>query len=254
MIKKVLLTGFVIILLTSCGAYLNKNVNPYYFGMTTIDPQIYKKSKDVSVYQYKESNVKYFLERGYVLKAKSAFRERYVHPDWPELAAKQMGATVMLLDKEYVGSVSGRRNLVWRVPGDTYKVTSNTSGNISYDSNTDAYLYTDSGYGYGNSTTTGNVNYNSSTTTTVQGPDSYRTTTVAYQNHYYDHYAVFMVKKYYWADTDIKYYSDSKLTNYSGTIKAGEWFRLSLKKKKYRRLLYNGKMVYTGRPENVKLF
>lgn len=248
---KLLLIGIGLFTLFGCGAYMNKNMNPYYFGMKTIDPQVYKKSKDVKSYKYEESSVKYFLKRGYVIKAKSAFRERYVHSSWAELAAKQMGATVMLTDRDYVGSVSGRRTLAWTVPGDTYRVTSNTNGNISYNSNTDAYVYGSSGYAIGNSTTNGNVNYNSSTTTTVQGPDKLRVTSVPYQNHYYDQYAVFMVKKYYWTISDVPYYSDKKLKNLAGYIKAGEWFLLSEKKGKYRRLIYNDKFAYIDKKVEV---
>jgi hypothetical protein len=251
---KLIIIGIGFFLLSGCGAYMNKNVNPYYFGMTTIDPQIYEKSKDIMSYQYEESSVKYFLKRGYVIKAKSAFREQYVHPSWAELAAKQMGANVMLLQKDYVGTVSGRRTLAWTVPGDTYRVTSNTKGNINYDSNTDAYVYGSNGYGYGNSTTTGNVNYSSSTTTTIQGPDKYRVASVPYQNHYYDQYAVFLVKKYYWTDTDVPYYSDKKLENLGGYIKAGEWFQLSEKKSKYRRLIYDGKFAYVSRNDKVLIY
>lgn len=248
---KLLLIGIGIFTLFGCGAYMNKNMNPYYFGMKTIDHQVYKKSKDVKSYKYEESSVKYFLKRGYVIKAKSAFRERYVHSSWAELAAKQMGATVMLTKSDYVGSVSGRRTLAWTVPGDTYRVTSNTNGNISYNSNTDAYVYGSSGYAIGNSTTNGNVNYNSSTTTTIQGPDKLRVASVPYQNHYYDQYAVFMVKKYYWTATDVPYYSDKKLENFVGYIKAGEWFLLSEKKGKYRRLIYNDKFAYIDKKVEI---
>ena len=40
---KLLLIGIGIFTLFGCGAYMNKNMNPYYFGMKTIDPQVYKK-------------------------------------------------------------------------------------------------------------------------------------------------------------------------------------------------------------------
>jgi hypothetical protein len=251
---KYVIIGIGFLTLFGCGALMNKNMNPYYFGMTQIDPQTYKKSKDIQSYAYQESSVKYFLKRGYIVKAKSAFRERYVHSSWAVLAGKQMGATVMLLDRDYVGTVSGRRTLAWTVPGDTYKVTSNTNGNINYDSNTNAYVYGSNGYAIGNSTTNGNVNYNSSTTTTIQGPDKYRVASIPYENHYYDQYAVFMVKKYYWTDTDVPYYSDKKLENFVGYIKAGEWFELSEKKAKYRRLNYNGKFAYVSRGNKVRIY
>ncbi len=240
-------------LFSGCGAYLNKNVNPYHFGMTQIDPQIYKKSKDVKSYLYEESSVKYFLKRGYVLKAKSAFRNRFVHPDWAKLAAKQMGASIMLLDKNYVGSVSGRRTLVFRVPGDTYKVTSNTKGNINYDSNTDTYVYGSNWDAYGTSTTYGNINHNSTTTTTIQTPDRYKSTTVPYQHHYYDHFAVFMVKKYYWLNSDRDFYKDKKLKERIGVVKAREWFSISdYLSGKNRAILYNGKLGYISNKVDIQ--
>lgn len=251
---KLLLAGLTIFLLTGCMAYMNKNINPYYFGMTEIDKTDYKKSKDVKSYDYTENNIKYFLNRGYVVKAKSAFRERFIHLSWAELAAKQMGATIMLLDRDYAGKVSGRQALAWRVPGDTYTVTSNTKGNVSYDSNTNSYAVGSNGYAFGSSSTYGNADYNSSTKTTIQGPDKIQYASVPYEHHYYDQYAVFMVKKYYWADTDVPYYSDKKLDNFVGYIKAGEWFQLSKKKRKYRRLIYNGKFVYVGRNKKVKVY
>ncbi len=255
-VKKIkLLVGIIgLFLIFGCGAYMNKNMNPYYFGMTIVDNQVYKKSKGVDSYKYDENSVKYFLKRGYVVKAKSAFRETYVHLSWAELAAKQLGATVMLTDRNYVGSISGRTTLAWTVPGDTYKVTSNTNGNISYNSNTNSYVYGNSGYAVGNSSTNGNVKYNSTTTTTIQGPDKLQVTSVPYQNHYYDQYAVFMVKKYYWSDKDFSYYHDKKFKDFAGSIKAGEWFELGEKSGKYRKIIYGGKSYYVNRDDKIMAY
>lgn len=249
--SKLLLVGLTIFLLTGCMAYMNKNVNPYYFGMTEIDKTDYKKSKNVKSYDYTENNIEYFLQKGYVIKAKSAFRERYVHLSWAELAAKQMGATIMLLDRNYAGKVSGRQALAWRVPGDTYSVTSNTKGNVSYDSNTNAYVVGNNGYAYGSSSTYGNANYNSSTKTTIQGPDKIQYASVPYEHHYYDQYAVFLVKKYYWTNYDTAFYEDDDLEKSSTRVQPGEWFELLDKKRKYTKIAYNGKVGYIGR--NVEI-
>jgi hypothetical protein len=178
----------------SCGAYLNKHVNPYHFGMQTYNSQKLKKAKDVKIYDYNETNLQYFIKQGYKIKAKSAFRERYVHLDWAKLASKQLGTPVMLLRNDYVGSVSGRRTLAFTIPGEKYIVTSETNANLNYNSTTDAYAISDYGYATGSSTTSGNANYNSQTKTTIQGPDKYGYKTVRYENHYYDYYAVFLVK------------------------------------------------------------
>lgn len=237
----------VVLLFISCGSYLNKSVNPYYFGMTNIDTQTYKKNKDVKFYFYTKDNVKYFLKKGYTIKSKSAFRDRYVHPDWAKLAAKQVGADVMLLDKDYVGSVSRKGVLKWKVPGDTYRVTSSTNGNVNYNSNTDTYIYGNNWDAYGTSSTYGNINHNSTTTTTLKAPDRYSYRTVSYQSHYYDHYAVFMVKKYYWVVHDATYYKDKSLKSGNEKVKAGEWFEILESKGKYHQIIYNGTLGYINK-------
>jgi len=78
----------------------------------------------------------------------------------------------MLIRENYVGSISGRKALSFRIPGEKYHVTSTTQ--------------TSSGRSY-------------VTTTTIQKPDQYRYTSVPYTDHYYDYYAVFLVK-----DNEIK--------------------------------------------------
>lgn len=185
-----------LLMLSSCGAYMNKKINPYYFGMTIFNSKKLEKTKDVKIYNYTEENLNYFLNQGYRVKAKSAFRERFVHMDWAKLASKQLGTPIMLLEDRYVGSVSGRRTLAFRVPGEKYVVTSKTNSNLNYNSNTDAYAVGTNGYAIGSSSTYGNANYNSTTKTTIQAPDKYGYTSVPYKNHYYDYYAVFLVKEY----------------------------------------------------------
>ncbi|OIP47832.1 MAG: hypothetical protein COZ16_02295 [Flavobacteriaceae bacterium CG_4_10_14_3_um_filter_31_253] len=214
---KSLKTLVIFLTLTSCGAYLNNKVNPYHFGMTVFNSNKLKKIKEVKIYDYTENNLNYFLKQGYRVKAKSAFRERYVHMDWAELASKQLGTPIMLLKNEYVGSVSGRRALAFRIPGEKYVVTSNTNANLNYNSNTDAFAIGTNGYAIGSSSTTGNANYNSTTKTTIHAPDRYGYTSVPYKNHYYDYYAVFLVKEYREGDKKApkKFLTKSRL-KYSG--------------------------------------
>lgn len=185
---------FSLVCLTSCGAYLNQNQNPYYFGMTVFDSQKLKKPKDVKIYNLTENNLEYFIKKGYKIKAKSAFRETYVHMDWAKLASKQLGTPIMLLKDDYVGSVSGRKTLEFRIPGEKYIITSNTNSNLNYSSNTEAYAIGNNGYAMGSSTTNGNSKFNSTTKTTIQGPDQYSFKTVPYETHYYDYFAIFLVK------------------------------------------------------------
>ncbi|TYC14755.1 hypothetical protein ES677_05085 [Bizionia gelidisalsuginis] len=218
---KFLKTLSILLIFSSCGAYMNKNVNPYYFGMTTYDSNKLKKPKDVKIYNYTEENLQYFLIRGYKIKAKSAFRERYVHNDWARLASKQLGTPIMLLKDDYVGAVSGRKTLAFRIPGETYVVTSKTNANLNYNSNSTAYAVGTNGSAIGSSSTYGNANYSSTTNTTIQGPDKYGYTSVPYKNHYYDYYALFLVKEYREGDekapkkflkkTFLKYDSDTFL-------------------------------------------
>jgi hypothetical protein len=196
---------------------MNKNINPYYFGMTVFDSKKLKKPKDVKIYNYSENNLAYFLSKGYKIKAKSAFTERNVHMDWAKLSAKQLGAPIMLLKDEYAGSVSGRRTLAFRIPGEKYIVTSNTNSTLNYNSNTDAYAVGTNGYAFGSSTTTGNANYNSSTKTTIQGPDKYGYKSIAYKNNYYDYYAIYLVKKYIEGDKKApKKFIKKRKLKYSG--------------------------------------
>lgn len=185
---------FLILILTGCGAYLNKNVNPYYFGMKVFESKKLKKPKEVELYNFNEDNLQFFLKQGYKIKAKSAFREKYVHKDWAVLASKQLGTPIMLLKIEYVGSISGRTTLPFVIPGEEYTVTSNANANLNYNSNTNTTIIGNYGYAIGTSSTYGNATYNSSTTTTIKAPDKYGFKTVQYENHYYDYYAVFLVK------------------------------------------------------------
>lgn len=232
----------LLFLLSSCGAYMNKNINPYYFGMTVYDSQKLKKPKEVKIYNYSDNNLEYFLSKGYKVKAKSAFTERNVHMDWAKLSSKQLGAPIMLLTNEYAGSVSGRRTLAFRIPGEKYIVTSNTNANLNYNSNTDAYAVGTNGYAYGSSTTTGNANYNSSTRTTIQSPDKYSYKSVAYKNNYYDYYAVYLVKEYREGDKKApkKYIIKSRL-KYSGDTslkKKPEFKSATIKKVNDKQVIY----------------
>jgi len=182
-------------LLTGCGAYLNENVNPFYFGMTVYDSKDLKKPKNVEIYNYSENNLQYFIKQGYQIKAKSAFREQFVDISWAKLASKQIGTPIMLVKQDYAGSVAGRQVLPFVIPGEEYVITSNTNSTLDYNSNTNAYAVGSNGYAIGSSSTTGTGNYNSITKTTIKSPDKYGYKSVKYENHYYDYFAVFLVKK-----------------------------------------------------------
>jgi len=189
---KILVLLFVI---TGCGRYLNKNANPFYFGMTVFDSKKLKKPKDVEIYAYSDESLRYFIQQGYQVKAKSAFREQYVDISWAKLASKQLGTPIMLVKQDYAGSVSGKQALPFKIPGEKYIVTSETNSDVDYNSNTNSYVVGTNGYAIGSSSTTGSGNYNSTTTTTIQSPDKYGYTTVEYKNDYYNYFAVFLVKE-----------------------------------------------------------
>lgn len=176
-------------------SYMNKNANPYYFGMKVVNDIKLKKTKSVAIYDYTEDNIKYFLSRGYVIKAKTAFRNRFVHMSWAELAAKQMGSSVMLCKREYVGTASGTSVIPWYVPGDTYTVNSRTSGSVSANGYGNSMVIGSNGYAVGSSSSSAYGTYNSNTTTTIQGPGRYDYYSVPYSYDYYDQYAVFLVKE-----------------------------------------------------------
>jgi hypothetical protein len=242
------------LLLTSCMAYLNQNANPYYFGMKIVDGTKFKKAKSVGTYDYTENNADYFFKRGYVVKAKSAFRNTFVHMSWAELAAKQMGSDVMLCKREYVGTASGTSVIPWYVPGETYTVNSRTSGSVSANGYGSSMVVGSNGYAIGSSSSSAYGTYNSNTTTTIQGPGRYDYYSVPYSYNYYDQYALFLVKKYYWSDRDFSYYNDKKFKNFVGYIKAGAWFELAEKNGKYRRIIYGGNSFYVNRDDKVKCY
>jgi hypothetical protein len=242
------------LLLTSCMAYLNKYSNPYYFGMKIIDGTKFKKAKSVGTFDYTENNADYFFKKGYVVKAKSAFRNTFVHMSWAELAAKQMGSDVMLCKREYVGTASGTSVIPWYVPGETYTVNSRTSGSFSANGYGSSMVVGSNGYAIGSSSSSAYGTYNSNTTTTIQGPGRYDYYSVPYSYNYYDQYALFLVKKYYWSDKDFSYYNDKKFKNFVGYIKAGEWFELAEKNGKYRRIIYEGNSFYLNRDDKIKCY
>lgn len=172
------------IILTSCMTYLNKNDNPYYFGMKIINNTKLKKSNEVNIYDYTEDNLNYFLDKGYVIKAESSFCDTFINLSWAELAAKQMGSDVVLCKKKYVGISSGEKVIPWNAPGETYPGKLKTSRTVSAN-----------GYVVGNSYSSTNGNFNSNITNTVQGPKRYDSSSVPNSNYYYDQFAVFLVKK-----------------------------------------------------------
>ena len=181
--------------MTSCMSNVNKTQNPYYFGMKTLISTKLKKTDQATIYNYSEENLKYFLNNGYVIKAKSAFTNTYVNLSWAELAAKQMGSDVILVKHNYVGTASGRKIIPWYVPGETYTIKSKTIGTINTTANSNTTVIGSSGYAIGQTSTSGQGTYDSNTTTTIQGPDKYQLYSVPYSYDYYDQYAVFLVKE-----------------------------------------------------------
>lgn len=228
-----------------CMSFMNKHANPYYFGQHILDNTKYKKVKSVGIYDYTENNAKYFLDRGYIIKAKTAFRNTLVHMSWAELAAKQMGASVMLYQNDYVGTSSGTTAIPWYIPGETYVVNSQTNSNINLNSYGNSMVVGSNGYGVGSSSSSLNGTYNSNTTTTLQTPGKYVMREMAYSYNYYDQYALFMVKKYYWINQKVSFLEkpkkDSKLFS---EINSGEWFILLNKGSKFNKIQYNGTVGY----------
>ena len=244
-----LLVFSLALLLTSCKAYLNKNANPYYFGMKVIDNTQFKKTKSVKTYDYTESNADYFFKKGYVVKAKSAFRNKFVDMSWAELAAKQMGSNVMLCKREYIGTASGTSVIPWYVPGETYTVNSKTSGTVSDKGYGNSTIISNNGYAVGRSSSSAYGTYNSNTTTTVQGPGRYDYYSVPYSYDYYDQYALFLVKKYYWLndseyDDGILYKEPKNNSKILAKIKSHEFFEVINRDTKFTKINYNGQVGY----------
>lgn len=247
--KKTNIIIFLIaIVLTSCGGYIN-STNPYKLSMRIVDKTKTKKTSKVNIYDYSENNLNYFFNKGYVVKAKSAFRNRMVHISGVELAAKQIGSDVALYLTEFYGTASGIEVLSWSVPGETYIVNSKTSGNISINGNGNSTIVGSNGYAIGNSSSSSHGSYNSSTTTTIQGPSKYVYKAVPYSYNYYDQYALFLVKKYYWLESGVNIYKDASIKSDILTyIKPYEKFTIIKKNKNFIHINYNG---FEGYLQNI---
>lgn len=243
------------ILLSSCGAMMNSLYNPYNSFSKIVDDTKYKnvRNKNRVVYKYTDDeDIKYFLKRGYIVKATSAFRYSYIDRSWLELAAKRFGSEVVLSKRQHAGTRRGVQALRWRVPGDTYRATSRTNGSVSYNSNTNSYVYSSNGSAaYGRSSTYGGGNYSSTTTTIIQGPDKYKTQYVPYSRNFYNYFAVFLVKKYYSVNYPVKVYKNRRLTHEDETLKSNEWFEVIKKKKNFIKISYRGKEGFI--PGNVSI-
>lgn len=240
-----LLLFVLVLLLSSCMAYVNQNANPYYFGMKIVDATKFKKSNSVKTYDYTETNATYFFKRGYVVKAKSAFRNTFIHMSWAELAAKQMGSDVMLCKREFVGTASGTSVIPWHVPGETYTVNSRTSGSIRANGYGSTSIIGSDGYVIGSSSSSAYGTYNSNTTTTIQGPGRYEYRSVPYSYDYYDQYALFLVKKYYWLNSNTLIYKDPNIkSEVVRHINSNEWFEVLNKKSKFIKIYYKGEIGY----------
>lgn len=216
----VLFSLLVALLLSGCGALLNKG-NPYYKYSTIVDEKKYDKvrNKDRSIYEYKgnEEDVEYFLKRGYIVKAKAAFRYNlFIHNDWLELAAKRFGSEVVLASREYAGSRARVRPLTFRVPGEKYHIASET--------------------------TVGNRTY--TTYSTVKMPDKYETSFITTKDNYYDYYAIFLVKKYFTVNDLVTIYKTRDLEMKVDSISPGEWFFIKKEKNNYIKVGYKESTGY----------
>ncbi len=230
---------------------MNKNANPYYFGMKVINQTKIKKSDEAKIYDYTEDNIKYFLERGYVVKAKSAFRNTFVHLSWAELAAKQMGSDVVLCKREYVGTASGRSVIPWYVPGETYTINSKTSGSVSANGYGSATVIGSNGYVIGSSSSSAYGTYNSNTTTTIQGPGRYDYYSVPYSYNYYDQYAVFLVKEQAILDVENKEVEKNKKN--TKTVVVGEYFKTNYKIPVSSQPVFSGAEIIGYIPKNKQI-
>jgi hypothetical protein len=184
----------ITLLLFGCSSYINSS-NPFKLSMRTVNDIKLKKSNHVTIYDYTEENVNYFLNMGYVVKAKSAFRNRLVNMSGVELAAKEIGSDVALYKREYVGTASGANVIPWYVPGETYTVKSSTNGSVSANGYGSTTVIGSDGYAVGRSSSSAYGTYNSNTTTTIQAPGRYEYYSIPYSLDYYDQYAVFLVKE-----------------------------------------------------------
>ena len=95
----------------------------------------------------------------------------------------------------------------------------------AYGSSNSSY-YSNNGYGFGNSTSTASGSYNSTTTTTITGPGSFTFYDVPYSTDYYDQYAIYLVKKYYFHKIAKDYYSKPDIKFKVGILKAGQKFEV----------------------------
>jgi len=189
---KILIFG-ITFLLISCSSFRNSS-NPFKLSMRTVNDIKLKKSKHVTIYDYSEENIKYFLNNGYIIKAKSAFRNRLVNISGVELAAKEIGSDVALYKREYAGTTSGVNVISWYVPGETYTVKSSTIGTVNASGYGNATIVGSNGYEVRSSSSNVNGTYKSNTKTTIQGPGKYENYSVPYSFDYYNQYAVFLVK------------------------------------------------------------
>jgi len=254
--RKLLLLLTITFFFSSCGAYLNKKANPYYFGMNIIDNSKYKKtkSKNVEIYDFSSSNLEYFLKKGYVIKAKSSFRNTFVHLSWAQLAASKLGSDVILCKKDYVGTTSGTMVIPWRIPGETYTATSTTSGNISLTGHSRSSIASSNAYATSNTSSAISGFHSSTTTTTITTPDKYELYTVPYSKDYYDQYALFLVKKYYWLPYHDYYdgiiYKDAKNNSEKiGTIEPNHYLELLDETRGHYKIKYNGVIGYLHKNE-----
>lgn len=226
--KKIIFTVALATLLMSCSElmYNPNSSNPYYYGMNRIEKQKFKKTTTLKSIDYTDENLKYLLSEGYILVGYCAYRDRFIGIQEAVNAGCAVGATFMLYKHTYVGTASGTAVLPWYTPGEIYTVNSSTSGTVNAYGSSNFSAYGSNGYAYGSSNGSARANYNSSTTTTIRGQGSFSYYAVPYSHDYYDQYAVYLVKKYYYYRTPRDYYSKPDAKTKIGKLNANQRFEV----------------------------
>lgn len=214
-------------MLTNCSIYSSKSSNLFYSNLHRTSENKYKQTKQLYSYDYTENNYRYFTENGYVMIGYDAIRHTYIGHQEAINAGCWLGATVLLYKHTFIGTAKGSAVVPLYNPGETYLVTSRTSGNINVHGNSNAQIYSNNSSAYITSQSQSWGSYNSNTSTTIKTPGSFSYYSVPYSRDYYDQYAVFMVKKYYRSERNLpllqKANTNSKVL---AAILVNEWFEV----------------------------
>ena len=234
--KNFILLIVVSFTITSCatmGEAIAIDQNLYFKNLKVIYKKNWQRSKSpISVYDFNDNNMKYFVENGYVVWAYDAIRHTYISYDDAVHVGKYYGIPIMLYKYQYVGTASGTALLSIYNPGDTYLLNSTTSGRIRAGGA--------SGY------------YNSNTLTTITTPGSFSYQALPYSNDYYDQWAIYYVKKYFRSKQSISIYE--KGTNVSRTITImdpNSWFEILSEGKSFKKVKFQNQIGYISSNYNL---